>query len=112
MPGGPELSLVCTAGARATPQKSLHATERETEWVRVMQRQHLEHIAGRADVLRLYLFDETGLRLDCCRCYGPALHSQRETGAVPLKRGQTLILIGALGLRGLTAQHTICRSLK
>lgn len=61
----------------------------------------MEHVASRADLHRFYFLDETGLRLDYTRRYGRAPGSQRVGGAVPLKRGRALTLIGALGVHGL-----------
>jgi len=71
--------------------------------VRELRHQHVEAVASRPDVHRFYFLDETGLRLDYCRRYGRALGGQRIGQAVPLKRGPALTLIGALGVRGLTA---------
>ena len=69
--------------------------------MRELRRQHVEAVAGRRDVHRFYFLDETGLRLDYCRRYGRAPGGRRVGGAVPLRRGQSLTLIGALGVRGL-----------
>lgn len=71
--------------------------------MRELRHQHVEAVASRPDVHRFYFLDETGLRLDYCRRYGRALGGQRIGQAVPLKRGPALTLIGALGVRGLTA---------
>ena len=64
-------------------------------------------MAVRVDVHRFYFLDETGLRLDYTRRYGRAPGSQRVSGAVPLTRGRSLTLIGALGVRGLTAVQVL-----
>lgn len=72
-----------------------------------LRRQHVEAVAVRPDVHRFYFLDETGLRLDYTRRYGRAVGSRRVVGAVPLKRGQSLTLIGALGGRGLTAVQVL-----
>ena len=69
----------------------------------MLRRQHVEAVAARSDVQRFYFLDETGLRLDYTRRYGRAPGSRRVGGAVPLRRGKSLTLIGALGVRGLKA---------
>ncbi|GAA3929121.1 hypothetical protein GCM10022406_13270 [Hymenobacter algoricola] len=61
----------------------------------------MEAVAARADVHRFHCLDETGLRLDYSRRYGRARGSRRVAGAVPLRRGRSLTLIGALSVRGL-----------
>lgn len=58
-------------------------------------------VAARADVHRFHFLDETGLRLDYTRRYGRARGGRRVGGAVPLCRGRSLTLIGALSVRGL-----------
>ena len=63
----------------------------------------MEAVAARPDVHRFYFLDETGLRLDYTRRYARAPGGQRAGGAVPLRRGKSLTLIGALGVRGLKA---------
>lgn len=63
----------------------------------------MEAVARRADVHRFYFLDETGLRLDYTRRYARAPGGRRAGGAVPLRRGKSLTLIGALGMRGLKA---------
>ncbi len=61
-----------------TAKKSLHATERDTERVRELRRQHVEAVAARPDRHRFYFLDETGLRLD----YTPgAMGGRRAAGA-------------------------------
>ncbi|SMB80483.1 putative transposase, fragment [Hymenobacter roseosalivarius DSM 11622] len=52
---------------------------------------------------RFHFLDETGLRLDYCRRYGRAVGGQRVGEAVPLTRGRSLTLIGALSVNGLGA---------
>ncbi|SMB98817.1 putative transposase, fragment [Hymenobacter roseosalivarius DSM 11622] len=76
-----------------------------------LRRQHVEAIAGRGDVHRFYFLDETGLRLDYCRRYARAPGGRRVGGAVPLTRGRSLTLIGALGVRGLTAVQVLAGAL-
>ncbi|WBA44335.1 IS630 family transposase [Hymenobacter canadensis] len=61
----------------------------------------MELVAARADVHRFHFLDETGLRLDYTRRYGRARGGRRVGGAVPLRRGRSLTLIGALSVRGL-----------
>ena len=52
---------------------------------------------------RFHFLDETGLRLDYARTHGRAVGGQRLRGAVPLRRGPALPLIGTLSVRGLRA---------
>ena len=68
-----------------------------------LRRQQVEAVATRPDVHRFYFLDETGLRLDYTRRYARAPGGRRAGGAVPLRRGKSLTLIGALGVRGLKA---------
>lgn len=82
-------------------KKSLHATERDSPRVQALRGAHVEAIAQRTDVARFHFLDETGLRLDYTRRYARALGGQRVGQAVPLKRGRSLTLIGALSVRGL-----------
>ena len=67
------------------------------------RRQHVEQVCTRPDVARFHFLDETGLRLDYARTHARAVGGQRVGGAVPLKRGESLTLIGALSVRGLGA---------
>lgn len=88
-------------------KKSRHATERDTSRVHELRRQQVEAVARRGDVHRFYFLDETGLRLDYCRRYGRAAGGQRVPGAVPLRRGRSLTLIGVLGVGGLRAVQVL-----
>jgi transposase len=54
-------------------------------------------------VARFHFLDETGLRLDYARTHGRAVGGQRVRGAVPLRRGPSLTLIGTRSVRGLRA---------
>jgi len=71
--------------------------------VHELRRQHVVRVAGRADLHRFYFLDETGLRLDYTRRYARTSGGQRVGGGGPLKHGRAVTLIGALGVRGLTA---------
>ncbi|RZK12496.1 MAG: IS630 family transposase [Hymenobacter sp.] len=84
-------------------KKSPHATERDSERVRAARHQHVEQVCTRPDVARFHFLDETGLRLTYARTHGRAVGGQRVGGAVPLRRGPSLTLIGTLSVRGLGA---------
>ena len=56
---------------------------------------------------RFHFLDETGLRLTYARTHGRAVGGQRLGGAVPLRRGPSLTLIGALSVRGLGAVQVL-----
>ena len=84
-------------------KKSLHATERDTPRVAAARVAHRETVCSRPDVARFHFLDETALRLDYCRRYARAPGGQRVGGAVPLARGRSLTLIGALSVHGLGA---------
>ncbi|AMJ64718.1 hypothetical protein AXW84_04190 [Hymenobacter sp. PAMC 26628] len=56
---------------------------------------------------RFHFLDETGLRLDYARTHGRAIGGRRVGGAVPLRRGSSLTLIGALSVRGLGAVQVL-----
>jgi transposase len=71
--------------------------------VRAARQQHVETVCTRPDVARFRFLDETGLRLDYARTHARAVCGARARGAVPLKRGPSLTLIGALSVRGLRA---------
>jgi transposase len=63
----------------------------------------VEEVCTRPDVARFHFLDETGLRLDYVRTHARAVGGARAGGAVPLRRGRSLTLIGALSVRGLGA---------
>lgn len=63
--------------------------------------QYVQAVVPRPDLAQFHFLDETGLRLDQCRRYARARGGQRVGQAVPLKRGRSLTLIGALSVRGL-----------
>jgi len=65
--------------------------------------QHVETVCTRPEVARFHFLDETGLRLDYARPQARAVGGARARGAVPLQRGRSLTLIGALSVRGLGA---------
>lgn len=65
--------------------------------------QHVAAVCPRPDVARFHFLDETGLRLDYARTHARAVGGARVRGAVPLNRGRSLTLIGALSVRGLGA---------
>ncbi|GAA3917663.1 IS630 family transposase [Hymenobacter algoricola] len=71
--------------------------------MRAARQQHLEQVCSRPDVNRFHFLDETGLRLDYTRTHARAVGGQRVGGAVPLRRGPALTLIGALSVQGLGA---------
>ena len=95
------MSISCGA------KKSNHATERDTERVRAARAEHVETVCTRPDVARFHFLDETGLRLDYCRRYARAPKGQRVGQPVPLTRGRSLTLIGALSVRGLGAAQLL-----
>lgn len=68
---------------------------------------HIETACTRPDVARFHFFDETGLRLDYTRRYARAVGGARVGQPVPLKRGRSLTLIGALSVRGLGAVQVL-----
>ena len=69
----------------------------------VARHQHVEQVCTRPDVARFHFLDETGLRLTYARTHGRAVGGQRVSGAVPLRRGPLLTLVGTLSMRGLGA---------
>lgn len=81
----------------------MHARERDTPRVVALRQEFAETVAQHHDTRRFHFLDETGLRLDACRRYGRAAGGQRVGQAVPLKRGPSLTLIGALSAQGLGA---------
>ncbi|GAA4011614.1 hypothetical protein GCM10022408_25120 [Hymenobacter fastidiosus] len=60
---------------------------------------------------RFHFLNETGLRLDYARTHARAVGGARVGGAVPLRRGRSLTLIGALSVRGLGAGQLLDRAL-
>lgn len=68
---------------------------------------HVETVCTRPDVARFHFLDETALRLDYTRRYARAPGGQRAGGAVPLTRGRSLTLIGALSVQGLGAVQVL-----
>lgn len=69
--------------------------------------QHVDTVCSRPDVARFHFLDETGLRLDYARRYARAVGGQRVGQAVPLTRGRSLTLIGALSVHGLEAVQVL-----
>jgi hypothetical protein len=82
-------------------KKGPYATERDSERVLAARHQHVEQVCTRPDVARFHFLDETGLRLTYARTHGRAIGGQRVGGAVPLRRGPSLTLMGTLSMRGL-----------
>lgn len=68
---------------------------------------HVETVCSRPDVARFHFLDETALRLDYTRRYARAPRGQRVGGAVPLTRGCSRTLIGALSVHGLGAVQVL-----
>jgi transposase len=68
---------------------------------------HVQTVCCRPDVARFHFLDETGLRLDYSRRYARAGGGARVGGAVPLTRGRSLTLIGALSVHGLGAVQVL-----
>ncbi|HEX8429365.1 IS630 family transposase [Hymenobacter sp.] len=68
---------------------------------------HVETVCSRPDVARFHFLDETALRLDYTRRYAWAGGGQRVGGAVPLTRGQSLTVMGALSVDGLGAVQVL-----
>ncbi|WP_246558598.1 IS630 family transposase [Hymenobacter piscis] len=94
--------------AGLTPQKkSLHATERDTPRVRTARAAHVATVCTRPDVARFHFLDETALRLDESRRYARAKGGQRVGEAIPLNRGKSLTLIGALSVKGLGGMQVL-----
>ncbi len=58
---------------------------------------------ARSDSARFHFLDKTGLRLDHTRRYARAAGAERAVGTVPVRRGGSLTLIGALSVAGLGA---------
>jgi transposase len=95
-----------TALGVATPKKSLHATERDTE--RVQQARADYHaLIQPCDLQRFKCVDESGVNLAMARRFGRAPRGARVIGAVPQNYGANLTLIGALSLHGIKAVMTI-----
>jgi len=67
------------------------------------RQEHVEQVCTRADVARFHFLDETGLRLDYARTHARAVGGQRVGGALSLRRGPSLTLIGVLSVHGLGA---------
>jgi transposase len=84
-------------------KKSLHASERDTPRVKRLRKAYWEWIA---EVMaeRLKFIDESGLHLSLTRMYGRAAAGERVVDAVPQQPGgPAWTLLGALGLKGLSA---------
>ena len=88
-------------------KKSLHAAERDTQRVRAARQQHVDAVCTRPDVARFHFLDETSLRRDYARTHARAMGGQRAGGAVPLRRGSSRTLLGALSVRGLGAVQVL-----
>jgi transposase len=80
-------------------KKSLHASERDSPRVEQARADYEQTALVRLDTAHFHFLDETGLRLDYTRAVG----AERAVGAVPVRRGSSLTLIGTLSMAGLGA---------
>jgi transposase len=93
------------AARTAPPNKSLHASERDTPRGQQARARYWQMIASR-DARRLTCIDESGVNLAMPRLYGRAPTGARVVGTVPQNYGQNVTLLGALGAQGLHAVMT------
>jgi transposase len=99
VPGAPAPGL-------PTPQKSLHASERDTPRVQQARQAYRQRITA-LDLRRVKCVDESGVNLAMTRLYGRAPTGERAIGSVPQNYGQHVTMLGTLGVQGLEAVMTV-----
>ncbi|HVT89751.1 MAG TPA: IS630 family transposase [Tepidisphaeraceae bacterium] len=92
--------------AAGTQKKTLHASERDTARVRAL-RGHFKKRIAQVDAAKLVLVDESGINTAMTRIRGRGAPGERVGGAVPQGHWQTLTMLGALRLEGVTAAATV-----
>jgi transposase len=95
-----------TAPAPPAQQKSLHASERDTERVQTLRAAFRAPVQA-LDGDRLQLVDEAGTTLAMIRRYGRATPGHRVVDHVPDNYGTNQTIIAALGLDGLDAPWVV-----
>jgi transposase len=94
------------ARGTATQNKSLHASERDTERAQHARARYWQRIAA-LDPRRLQFVDASGVNLALTRLYGRAPRGARVIGAVPQNYGQHVTMLGAVGADGSQAVMTV-----
>ena len=84
-------------------KKTLYATERDTDATVRQARQEYRRQQPAMVARKLLFVDETGTNLGMVRTYGRAPIGQRVVGAKPQNPGSNISLVGALGMKGVTA---------
>ena len=62
---------------------------------------------SKLDLNRFKFIDESGVNLAMTRLYGRAPRGERALGSAPINYGENLTIIGAMGIRGLSALMTV-----
>jgi transposase len=89
-----------------TQKKSLHASERDTPRIQQARQDYRQRLSA-LDLRRLKFVDESGVNLAMTRLYGRAPAGERVVGSVPQNYGQSVTMLGALGVQGLHAVMTV-----
>jgi transposase len=84
-------------------KKTFHATERDTDEKVRQARKEYRRQQPTMPARKLIFVDESGTNLGMARTYGRAPIGQRVLGAKPQNRGPNISLVGALGIKGVTA---------
>lgn len=84
-------------------KKTLHATERDTDEDVQRARKEYRQQQPTMATQKLIFVDETGTNLGMVRTYGRAPIGKRVVGDKPRNPGSNISLVGALGIKGVTA---------
>lgn len=87
-------------------KKTLHADEKETETVQSLRVQFWLQIQGLA-AENLIFIDESGVNLSLIRQFARAPKGKRAYGSRPQKRSKNVLLIGAIGLKGVITKYSL-----
>lgn len=87
-------------------KKTFHATERDTERVMEMRALWQEFVRDLAPE-RLVFVDESGSNIAMSREYGRSPRGQRVGGDRPMRWGDNVTMIGAIGINGLRTLMTV-----
>jgi transposase len=90
----------------ATQKKSIHASEQDTEAVR-LRRSDWRQECAKIDAANLIFLDESGITTQMTRYWGRIEGGSRLPDAVPAGRWQTLTVLGAISVSGWLATMSI-----
>jgi len=87
-------------------KKTFHATERDSDRVKEMRARWRECAQG-LDPTKLVFVDESGSNISMTREYGRSPRGQRVSGDRPMRWGENVTMVGAIGIKGLRTLMTV-----